>query len=238
MNTHNALSRNNTNDGQVNNRPVPIASQMVMVEDVGQGPLIDASTSLTTLVSAEETNQNCSICFTNYAPEIEGTLVPCSHKFCFSCIHQWSRLSNSCPLCRASFQVIVRSDSTTHDASAPPEPPVLKRSSGSSSSLDSSSSSFSSSSSSPGLHAGRRPVPPVPERAALIRQHLRLLSHCTQCPGCEMENCAQMKVSAPSHHAIPPPFALLLAFPFPTAPHFLFAPVQPPVVLCCIQLPL
>mmetsp|Transcript_11739 Transcript_11739/g.18838 ORF Transcript_11739/g.18838 Transcript_11739/m.18838 type:complete len:238 (-) Transcript_11739:14-727(-) len=209
MNTHNALSRNNTNDGQVNNRPVPIASQMVMVEDVGQGPLIDASTSLTTLVSAEETNQNCSICFTNYVPEIEGTLVPCSHKFCFSCIHQWSRLSNSCPLCRASFQVIVRSDSTTHDASAPPEPPVLKRSSGSSSSLDSSSSSFSSSSSSPGLHAGRRPVPPVPERAALIRQHLRLLSHCTQCPGCEMENCAQMKalVVALQTGGPPPPGA-------------------------------
>eukprot|EP01016_Furgasonia_blochmanni_P043882 TRINITY_DN602_c0_g1_i1.p1 TRINITY_DN602_c0_g1~~TRINITY_DN602_c0_g1_i1.p1 ORF type:complete len:853 (-),score=134.63 TRINITY_DN602_c0_g1_i1:176-2653(-) len=50
----------------------------------------------------------CSICLTDIAGEI-GILL-CNHRFCFSCIKDWSDVTNLCPLCKVEFREIVKTD--------------------------------------------------------------------------------------------------------------------------------
>jgi len=50
----------------------------------------------------------CGICLES--PKIRGNLDSCSHPFCFECIHQWSKTSNTCPFCKARFKQITKID--------------------------------------------------------------------------------------------------------------------------------
>lgn len=66
----------------------------------------------------------CGICLEQIEdkplPEqVYGVLHPCNHKFCWSCIIQWSQTakvsSDTCPNCRKRFACIVPSNWTNHD---------------------------------------------------------------------------------------------------------------------------
>ncbi|KAJ8907767.1 hypothetical protein NDN08_007872 [Rhodosorus marinus] len=54
----------------------------------------------------------CSVCLGSPKEVDRGTLPACGHSFCLSCIVSWSRLQESCPLCKENFDtVLVRKDS-------------------------------------------------------------------------------------------------------------------------------
>lgn len=54
--------------------------------------------------SASSPEIKCVICF----EPVENKSIPdcCSHIFCFSCLVQWAKLSDVCPLCMKSFEMI------------------------------------------------------------------------------------------------------------------------------------
>lgn len=54
----------------------------------------------------EEKNNTCGICFEEVKER--GVLDSCRHAFCFDCIHRWSKVANSCPMCKAAFYTITR----------------------------------------------------------------------------------------------------------------------------------
>lgn len=47
----------------------------------------------------------CTICFEEI--KNKASLNNCDHKYCYECIKQWSRSSNSCPLCKKRFQYLM-----------------------------------------------------------------------------------------------------------------------------------
>ena len=48
--------------------------------------------------------KSCTICKCMISDNIG--LLECKHKFDFECIHQWSKISNTCPICRIKFNKI------------------------------------------------------------------------------------------------------------------------------------
>lgn len=52
----------------------------------------------------EEEKDRCGIC--SALASNCATLDCCSHVFCFSCIDNWSSVSNFCPLCKLQFRFI------------------------------------------------------------------------------------------------------------------------------------
>jgi hypothetical protein len=55
----------------------------------------------------------CGVCFETEFTEI-GALDCCEHKFCYSCIEQWSKRCNNCPLCKRRFRLLKLLDSKTN----------------------------------------------------------------------------------------------------------------------------
>jgi hypothetical protein len=55
---------------------------------------------------------DCIICLE--AITVRGQIDSCLHKFCFSCIIKWSKVTNTCPVCKRNFrQVTELNDSLT-----------------------------------------------------------------------------------------------------------------------------
>jgi len=48
----------------------------------------------------------CSICLD--IPTVISSLDSCNHYYCYQCIYQWSKQSNTCPLCKARFHSISK----------------------------------------------------------------------------------------------------------------------------------
>ncbi len=68
---------------------------------------------------------SCSICL----GELQNMSYTdsCLHKFCFTCLLEWSRVKPVCPLCKARFKSIIhtiRSDDNYESYELPPQPPA------------------------------------------------------------------------------------------------------------------
>jgi hypothetical protein len=48
----------------------------------------------------DTTNSKCSVCLDEFKAGLRVTRVFCGHLFCTSCIREWLRNANSCPICR------------------------------------------------------------------------------------------------------------------------------------------
>ncbi|CAN0472612.1 unnamed protein product, partial [Ectocarpus sp. 8 AP-2014] len=35
-----------------------------------------------------------------------GLLDACSHRYCYTCILEWSKITNKCPQCKARFHTV------------------------------------------------------------------------------------------------------------------------------------
>jgi len=53
----------------------------------------------------------CGVCLENIAEQ--GVLSGCAHSFCFICIKEWSKTSNTCPLCKGRFTHLTKLNLTT-----------------------------------------------------------------------------------------------------------------------------
>ena len=83
------------------------------------------------IVSDESNNQEpgnssredkCSICLGPF--ENLSTIDSCLHKFCFTCIVEWSKVRHACPLCKIAFRIVMHSiqdQSTYKSFILPPE---------------------------------------------------------------------------------------------------------------------
>jgi hypothetical protein len=52
-------------------------------------------------------SQKCPICLASFAAQETGTPDSCDHLFCVRCLEEWSANSNTCPLDREQFNVIL-----------------------------------------------------------------------------------------------------------------------------------
>ncbi|CAF2522575.1 unnamed protein product [Rotaria sp. Silwood2] len=62
-----------------------------------------------TAVSIEQ----CAICMENFATQEVGIPENCEHSFCWTCITQWAKKNNSCPIDRIAFRRIFKKNSFT-----------------------------------------------------------------------------------------------------------------------------
>jgi hypothetical protein len=50
----------------------------------------------------------CGICKDSFSEEEQVELSPCGHdQFCISCIHEWTKLNHTCPVCRAEIKLLI-----------------------------------------------------------------------------------------------------------------------------------
>jgi hypothetical protein len=52
---------------------------------------------------SEGSSAACAICISEFSPDDEVRLLPCSHYFHNRCVDEWLRINASCPTCRASI---------------------------------------------------------------------------------------------------------------------------------------
>ena len=51
----------------------------------------------------------CPICMESLVPGKDCGQLPCGHNtFCFKCIREWAEVTNTCPLCKNRFSIIVK----------------------------------------------------------------------------------------------------------------------------------
>ncbi len=61
-------------------------------------------------IHVNEDKKFCSICYSDLN-FIVARIDSCSHEFCFECLWEWSKVTNSCPLCKEEFLKITKMDS-------------------------------------------------------------------------------------------------------------------------------
>ncbi|KAK3751800.1 hypothetical protein QZH41_013261 [Actinostola sp. cb2023] len=60
----------------------------------------------TSIVSTVSTVPPCIICLDEV--RCRGKITVCEHWFCFGCIVEWSKNTNTCPICKARFRTISK----------------------------------------------------------------------------------------------------------------------------------
>lgn len=60
---------------------------------------------------------SCGVCLEII--NLQGIIDSCNHTFCFECIHKWSQVSNTCPMCKGRFKAISKQK--------PGQPPKKKK---------------------------------------------------------------------------------------------------------------
>ncbi|XP_011403498.1 PREDICTED: postreplication repair E3 ubiquitin-protein ligase RAD18-like [Amphimedon queenslandica] len=53
-----------------------------------------------------ESIKKCVICLD--VVTVRGKIPVCDHQFCYTCIHEWSKTTNTCPLCKKRFRCITK----------------------------------------------------------------------------------------------------------------------------------
>jgi len=51
---------------------------------------------------------NCGICFETFI--LQGVLDCCAHSFCHTCIGEWAKVENTCPMCKKRFKAVQKKD--------------------------------------------------------------------------------------------------------------------------------
>jgi len=72
-------------------------------------------------MQAAETEEKLTCCICFEPVKTRGALNSCKHAFCFDCIYEWSKASNTCPCCKLRFTSLVK------EVIVPPEPEPGKR---------------------------------------------------------------------------------------------------------------
>lgn len=50
----------------------------------------------------------CAICLEEVEESKRGVMDGCAHTFCFDCILEWSKITNTCPLCKQKFMSLTQ----------------------------------------------------------------------------------------------------------------------------------
>jgi hypothetical protein len=79
---------------------------------VGAAPASTSPEAVEAAVRISDRNSNidsqkCPICLASFAAQEIGTPDSCDHLFCVRCLEEWSATSNTCPLDREQFNVIL-----------------------------------------------------------------------------------------------------------------------------------
>lgn len=62
-------------------------------------------------------DQVCPICHEDFEDKVY--LPDCPHNFCFVCIHRWSKVTNTCPLCKVEFSRLSFVDGSRRPVAVP-----------------------------------------------------------------------------------------------------------------------
>ena len=68
-------------------------------------PLCDKIEIPETKDSSIVSEHKCTICLGPF--ENMSTTGICSHKFCFTCLLEWTKIRHACPLCKIEFETII-----------------------------------------------------------------------------------------------------------------------------------
>lgn len=52
--------------------------------------------------------KTCAICLDRIVARGMSKLESCSHEYCLTCIREWAKSNNSCPLCKRKFHKIIQ----------------------------------------------------------------------------------------------------------------------------------
>jgi hypothetical protein len=73
---------------------------------------------------SEATDADCIICLETI--KIRGEIDSCLHQFCFDCIIKWSKVTNSCPVCKRDFVKVTECKALNGKEKKKKKPKVVK----------------------------------------------------------------------------------------------------------------